>query len=62
MSPDTIAIIISVSIVVLAIAIIVVPFLTVGHYKNKKYIEEHPECEMAETDEEKVSAEAEVSI
>lgn len=46
----------------LAIAIIVVPFLTVGHYKNKKYIEDHPECEMAETDEEKVSAEAEAFI
>lgn len=28
----------------LAIAIVVVPFLTVGVYKNKKYIKEHPEC------------------
>lgn len=28
----------------LAIAIVVVPFLTVGVYKNRKYIKEHPEC------------------
>lgn len=28
----------------LAIAIVVVPFLTVGVYKNRKYIREHPEC------------------
>lgn len=28
----------------LAIAIIVVPFLTVGVYKNRKYIKDHPEC------------------
>lgn len=28
----------------LAIVIVVVPFLTVGVYKNRKYIKEHPEC------------------
>ena len=28
----------------LAIAIVVVPFLTVGVYKNRKYIKEYPEC------------------
>ena len=28
----------------LAIAIVVVPFLTVGVYKNRKYIKAHPEC------------------
>ena len=28
----------------LAIAVVVVPFLTVGVYKNRKYIKEHPEC------------------
>lgn len=28
----------------LAIAIVVVPFLTVGVYKNRKYIKEHSEC------------------
>lgn len=28
----------------LATAIVVVPFLTVGVYKNRKYIKEHPEC------------------
>lgn len=28
----------------LAIAIVVVPFLTVGVYKNRKYIKEHPKC------------------
>lgn len=28
----------------LAIAIVVVPFLTVGVYKNRKYTKEHPEC------------------
>ena len=28
----------------LAIAIVVVPFLTFGVYKNRKYIKEHPEC------------------
>lgn len=28
----------------LAIAIVVIPFLTVGVYKNRKYIKEHPEC------------------
>lgn len=28
----------------LAIAIVVVPFLTVGVYKNRKYIKEHPDC------------------
>lgn len=29
----------------LGIAIIIIPFLTVGHYKNKKFIQEHPEFE-----------------
>lgn len=28
----------------LAIAVVVVPFLTVGVYKNRKHIKEHPEC------------------
>ena len=28
----------------LAIAVVVVPFLTVGVYKNRKYIKQHPEC------------------
>lgn len=28
----------------LAIVIVVVPFLTVGVYKNRKYIKEHHEC------------------
>ena len=28
----------------LAIVIVVVPFLTVGVYKNRKYIKEHLEC------------------
>jgi uncharacterized membrane protein YkvI len=29
----------------LGILIIVIPFLTVGHIKNKKYIAEHPDCQ-----------------
>lgn len=29
----------------LGIAIVVLPFLTVGVYKNRKYIKEHPDCE-----------------
>ena len=31
-------------------------------FDSKKYIEEHPECEMAEEKEEKAAAEAEASI
>lgn len=33
----------------LGIVIIIVPFLTVGVYKNRKYIKEHPETETADT-------------
>ena len=33
----------------LGIVIIIVPFLTVGAYKNRKYIKEHPETETADT-------------
>jgi len=49
----------------LAIAIIVIPFLTVGHMKNKKYIAEHPECECdegAEEEEKSIKYEAEPSL
>lgn len=28
----------------LAIAVVVIPFLTVGVYKNRKFLKEHPEC------------------
>ena len=36
----------------LAIAIIIIPFLTVGVYKNRKYIKEHPDCERMDAKEE----------
>lgn len=35
----------------LAIVIIIIPFLTIGVYKNRKYIREHPDCQCdTETD------------
>ncbi len=36
----------------LAIAIIIIPFLTVGVYKNRKYIKEYPDCERMDAKEE----------